>query len=165
VSFESKLTHFCVFAIIIRMLAKSSIKKRGMLSPKDSPQVCLGLVTTREGLPIAFEIFDCNRSDVTTTREMVEIMDAKYGQANRIWVVDRGMVSEENLEYLRARGARYLVGTPKSLLKKFERQLLEQSWEKVEPGVEVKLCRSPEGRGETFVLCRSVGRKEKKMPS
>lgn len=127
----------------------------------DCAQVCIGLVTTREGLPIAFEIFDGNRPDVTTTREMVDLMEAKYGQANRIWVVDRGMVSEDNLEYLRLRGARYLVGTPKSLLKKFERQLLEQSWEKVEPGVEVKLCRSPEGMDETFVLCRSVGRKEK----
>jgi transposase len=127
----------------------------------DCPQVCIGLVTTREGLPIAFEIFDGNRPDVTTTREMVDIMEAKYGKANRIWVVDRGMVSEGNLEYLRSTGARYLVGTPKALLKKFERQLLEQSWEKVEPGVEVKLCRSPEGMDETFVLCRSVGRKEK----
>jgi transposase len=127
----------------------------------DCPQVCIGLVTTREGLPIAFEVFDGNRPDVTTTREMVDIMEAKYGKAHRIWVVDRGMVSEDNLEYLRLTGARYLVGTPKSLLKKFERQLLEQSWEKVEPGVEVKLCRSPEGVDETFVLCRSVGRKEK----
>lgn len=127
----------------------------------DCPQVCIGLVATREGLPIAFEIFDGNRPDVTTTREMVDILEAKYGKANRIWVVDRGMVSEGNLEYLRSTGARYLVGTPKSLLKKFERQLLEQSWEKVEPGVEVKLCRSPEGMDETFVLCRSVGRKEK----
>jgi transposase len=70
-------------------------------------------------------------------------------------------VSEDNLEYLRSTGARYLVGTPKSLLKKFERQLLEQTWEKVQPGVDVKLCRSPEGTDETFVLCRSAGRKEK----
>jgi transposase len=127
----------------------------------DCPQVCIGLVTTREGLPIAFEVFDGNRPDVTTTQEMVKIMEAKYGKANRIWVVDRGMVSEENLAYLRSTGARYLVGTPKSLLKKFEHQLLEQSWERVEPGVEVQLCRSPEGMDETFVLCRSVGRKEK----
>ena len=77
-------------------------------------------MTTREGLPVAFEVFDGNRSDVTTTQEMVEIMEAKYGKANRIWVMDRGMVSEDNLEYLRSTGARYLVGTPKSLLKKFE---------------------------------------------
>jgi transposase len=127
----------------------------------DCPQVCMGLVTTREGLPVAFEVFDGNRPDVTTTQEMVEMMEAKYGKANRVWVVDRGMVSEENLEALRSRGARYLVGTPKSLLKKFEHHLLEQSWEKVQPGIEVKLCRSPEGTDETFVLCRSVGRKEK----
>ena len=127
----------------------------------DCPQVCIGLVTTREGLPLAFEVFDGNRVDVTTTQEMVQIMEAKYGKANRVWVMDRGMVSEDNLEYLRSTGARYLVGTPKSLLKKFEHQLLEQNWEKVQPGVDVKLCRSPEGTEETFVLCRSAGRKEK----
>lgn len=127
----------------------------------DRPQVCLGLVTTREGLPLSFEVFDGNRPDVTTTQEMVEIMEAKYGKANRVWVMDRGMVSEDNLEYLRSTGARYLVGTPKSLLKKFERQLLEQGWQKVQPGVDVKLCHSPDGTEETFVLCRSVGRKEK----
>jgi transposase len=127
----------------------------------DCPQVCIGLVTTREGLPVAFEVFDGNRPDVTTTQEMVEIMEAKYGQAKRIWVMDRGMVSEDNLEYLRSTGARYLVGTPKSLLKKFEHQLLEQNWEKVQPGVDVQLCRSPEGTDEIFVLCRSAGRKEK----
>ncbi len=127
----------------------------------DCPQICIGLVTTREGLPLAFEVFDGNRVDVTTPQEMVQIMEAKYGKANRVWVMDRGMVSEENLEYLRSTGARYLVGTPKSFLKKFERQLLEQNWEKVQSGVEVKLCRSPEGTDETFVLCRSAGRKEK----
>ncbi len=127
----------------------------------DCPQICIGLVTTREGLPLAFEVFDGNRVDVTTPQEMVQIMEAKYGKANRVWVMDRGMVSEENLEYLRSTGARYLVGTPKSFLKKFERQLLEQNWEKVQSGVEVKLCRSPEGTEETFVLCRSAGRKEK----
>lgn len=127
----------------------------------DCPQVCIGLVTTREGLPVAFEVFDGNRSDVTPTQEMVEIMEAKYGKAQRVWVMDRGLVSEANLEYLRSKGARYLVGTPRSLLKKFEHQLLEQSWEKVQPGVEVKLCRSPGGTDETFLLCRSARRQEK----
>jgi transposase len=127
----------------------------------DCPQVCIGLVTTREGLPVAYEVFDGNRPDVTTTQQMVEIMEAKYGKANRVWVMDRGMVSEANLAYLRSTGARYLVGTPKSLLKKFEHQLLEQSWEKVQPGIDVKLCRSPEGTDETFILCRSAARKEK----
>ena len=127
----------------------------------DCPQVCIGLVTSREGLPLAFEIFDGNRSDVTTTEEMVQIMKAKYGKANRIWVMDRGMVSEGNLNFMRKVDARYLVGTPKTMLKKFERPLLEQDWEEVQPGVDVKLCRSPEGTDETFVLCRSHGRREK----
>ena len=130
-------------------------------SRPDCPQVCIGLVATREGFPIAFEVFDGNRPDVTTTQEMVQMMEAKYGQANRIWVMDRGMVSEENLEFMRKVGARYLVGTPKVMLKKFEQQLFEQNWEAVQPGVEVKLCCSPEGTDEIFVLCRSQGRKEK----
>ncbi len=130
-------------------------------SRPDCPQVCIGLVATREGFPIAFEVFDGNRPDVTTTQEMVQIMEAKYGQANRIWVMDRGMVSEENLAFMRKVGARYLVGTPKVMLKKFEQQLFEQNWEEVQPGVDVKLCRSPEGTDEIFVLCRSQGRKEK----
>jgi len=137
--------------------------KRGYSRDKrsDCPQVCIGLVTTREGLPIAYEVFDGNRVDVTTTQEMVEIMEKKYGKAGRVWVMDRGMVSENNLKYLRSTGARYLVGTPKSMLKKFERELLEQSWEEVQPGVDVKVCRSPDGTEETFVLCRSLGRREK----
>jgi transposase len=130
-------------------------------SRPDCPQVCIGLVASKEGLPLAFEIFDGNRVDVTTTKEMVEVMESKYGKANRVWVMDRGMVSEDNLEFMRAIGARYLVATPKSMLKKFEQDLLDQNWEEVQPGVDVKLCRSPEGGEETFVLCRSAGRKEK----
>ena len=92
---------------------------------------------------------------------MVLMMETKYGKANRVWVMDRGMVSEGNLEFMRNSNAGYLVGTPKSLLKKFERHLLEQNWEEVQAGVEVKLCPSTEGTEETFVLCRSLGRKEK----
>jgi transposase len=130
-------------------------------SRPDCPQVCIGLVTSREGLPLAFEVFDGNRTDVTTTEEMVLIMERKYGKANRIWVMDRGMVSEENIEFMQGRGARYLVGTPKSMLRKFEQALLEKDWEEVNPGVEVKMCASPEGKAETFVLCRSEGRKDK----
>jgi len=91
---------------------------------------------------------------------MVGVMEEKYGKANRIWVLDRGMVSEENLEFMRSSSARYLVGTPRSLLRKFER-LLDGHWEKVRPGVEVCLVPSPEGDDETFVLCRSEGRREK----
>jgi transposase len=74
--------------------------------------------------------------------------------------MDRGVVSEKNLAFLRAGKRRYLVGTPKSLLKQFERQLLAEDWRVVREGVEVKLCPSPEGK-ETFVLCRSRDRREK----
>lgn len=130
-------------------------------SRPDCSQVCIGLVTTREGLPIAYEVFDGNRTDVTTTQEMVGIMEQKYGKAGRVWVMDRGMVSEANLEYFRRAGAHYLVGTPKTMLRKFEQQLLDHDWEKVKNGVEVKICTLPEGPDETFVLCRSPGRKEK----
>jgi transposase len=130
-------------------------------SRPDCPQVCIGLVTSREGLPLAFEVFDGNRADVTTTEEMVLAMERKYGKANRIWVMDRGMVSEENIEFMKERGARYIVGTPKSMLRKFEQQLLAKGWEEVRPGVEVKICACPESGEETFVLCRSERRRDK----
>ena len=131
-------------------------------SRPDCVQVCIALVVTPEGLPLAYEVFDGNRADVTTVEEMMEVMRAKYGQERRTWVMDRGMVSEENLEELREAGASYLVGTPKSMLKRFERALLEESdWEKIVTGVEVKPCPAPQGARETFVLCRSPLRKEK----
>jgi len=88
-------------------------------------------------------------------------MEKKYGQARRTWVMDRGMVSEENLEQLRARGATYLVGTPKAMLRKFERELTDKGWSEIRPGVEVKLCAAPDGTAETYVLCRSTARREK----
>lgn len=127
----------------------------------DCVQVCIALVVTPEGLPLAYEVFDGNRTDVTTVDEIIASMRDKYGHERRTWVMDRGMVSEDNLELLRESGAKYLVGTPKSMLKEFERHLLEKDWETVEPGVEVKLCPVPDGRQETYVLCRSAGRIEK----
>ncbi len=129
----------------------------------DCVQVCIGLVVSREGFPLAFEVFDGNRPDVATVEEMIEFMEEKYGQAQRVWVMDRGMVSEEHLEFLRQRGAKYLVGTPKSMLKRFEREMTEAGWEQVAPGVTVKLCSAPQGEEETFILCRSEGRKEKEQ--
>jgi transposase len=127
----------------------------------DCVQVCIALVATPEGLPLAYEVFDGNRTDVTTVEEIVSLMRHKYGQERRTWVMDRGMVSEDNLKFLRQSGAHYLVGTPKSLLKEFEQCLLDKDWETVEPGVEVKLCAAPDGGQETFVLCRSALRIEK----
>lgn len=126
----------------------------------DCKQVCIGLVATQDGFPLAYEVFSGNRADVTTVKEMVEIMESKYGRARRIWVMDRGMVSEDNLQFLRNRGGFYLVGTPRGMLKRFEAYLLDSDWSKVQEGIEVKLVDSPNGR-ETFVLCRSADRREK----
>lgn len=129
----------------------------------DCKQVNIGLVVTPEGLPIGYEVFSGHTADVTTVEEMVEMMEAKYGKARRIWVMDRGMVSEENLDFLRERGARYLVGTPKRQLRHFEAHLLDQeNWAVVQAGVEVKLVPHPDGGpGEQYVLCRSSARREK----
>jgi transposase len=129
----------------------------------DCKQVCIGLVATPEGLPLAFEVFAGNRSDVTTVDSMIRLMEDKYGRAERIWAMDRGMVSEENLEELRRRDARYIVGTPKAQLKRFSRELLEERcWQEVQPGLEVKLIEHPDGRGrEQYVLCRSEARQAK----
>jgi len=106
-------------------------------------------------------VFDGNRADVTTVEHIVEHMRLKYGHERRTWVMDRGMVSEDNLDMLRDCGASYLVGTPKSMLKRFERELLDEDWAFIEPGVEVKLCDAPEGTTETFVLCCSPQRSVK----
>jgi len=132
-------------------------------SRPDCKQVCIGLVVTPDGLPLAYEVFAGNRADVTTVEDIVDLMERKYGRAERIWAMDRGMVSEDNLDYLRERDALYIVGTPKGRLRKFERQLLEKrDWKQVEPGVEVKLVNRPDGEGqEQYVLCRSLARHEK----
>jgi len=126
----------------------------------DCKQVCIGLVATRDGLPLAYEVFAGNRADATTIEEIVEVMESKYGRMRCVWVLDRGMVSEANLHYLRDRDAFYLVGTPRGMLKKFQTYLLDHNWSEVQDGIEVKLVRSPDGR-ETFVLCRSADRREK----
>lgn len=126
----------------------------------DCKQVCIGLVVSREGMPLGYELFAGNRVDVTTVEEIVEAIEKKYGKADRVWVMDRGMTSQENLEFLRKRGAKYLVGTPKSDLKKFEREVLAEDWEKIREGLEVKRCPSPDG-AETFILCRSEDRRNK----
>jgi transposase len=128
----------------------------------DCKQVTIALVMSQRGLPLFYEVFDGNRADVTTVEEVVEVMEQRYGKAQRIWVMDRGMVSEANLDWLRQRGAQYLVGTPKGMLRKFEKPLLERDWREVEAGIEVKLCLHPEGRSaDTFILCRSRARIEK----
>jgi len=127
----------------------------------DCKQVCIGLVVSRCGMPLGYEVFAGNTADVTTVEHIVETMQRRYGKSDRIWVMDRGMVSEENIEFLKEEGRRYILGTTKSHLKKFEQQLLEEDWHTVHEGVEVKLCESPDGDEETFILCRSADRRKK----
>jgi len=126
----------------------------------DCKQVCIGLVVSKCGMPLGYEVFAGNRVDVTTLPEIVQTMERRYGRADRIWVGDRGMVSADNIAFLKQSGRRYIVGTPKSMLKQFERELLGEDWRSIRDGLEVKLCPSPDG-DETFVLCRSRDRREK----
>jgi transposase len=133
----------------------------------DCKQVCIGLVCTPEGLPLNFEVFAGNRTDVTTVGDMVRKMEERFGKAERVWVMDRGMVSEGNISLLRERKAHYLVGTPKSHLRAYEAELAEkENWVEVQHGVEARLVAHPDGREqERFVLCRSTARgaKERAM--
>ena len=145
--------------------AANPLAKRGYSRDHrpDCKQVCIGLVVTRCGLPLGYEVFAGNRHDSTTLQEIVETMERRYGKAQRIWVMDRGMVSQENLEFLKSGDRRYIIGTPKSQLKRFEQQLLAQDWHEIRDGLEVKLCECPEGGTETYVLCRSRDRREKEQ--
>ena len=138
----------------------------------DCKQVCIGLVVSRCGMPLGYEVFSGNTADVTTVEHIVTTMEKRYGKSDRIWVMDRGMVSEDNIDFLRKEGRRYIVGTPKSMLKEFEAELLKDDWKSIRDGLEVKLCSRPrnddevadadkdsvEEDKETFILCRSRDR-------
>jgi transposase len=126
----------------------------------DCKQVCIALVVSRWGMPVGYEVFAGNRSDVTTVEQIVETMEGRYGRANRIWVMDRGMVCEDNIEYLKQGCRRYIVGTPKSLLRRYEQALLKDDWQQVHEGLAIKMCSSPDG-DEVFILCRSEDRRQK----
>ncbi len=128
---------------------------------RDCKQVCIALVVTREGVPLGYEVFDGNRVDVTTVQEIVATMEARFGAAGRIWVMDRGMTSAANIAWLQNTGRRYLIGTPKSDLKKFAAQIIDaRDWKTIRDGVEAKLCAGPDGK-ETFIVVRSEERREK----
>lgn len=128
----------------------------------DCKQVNIALVVSRCGLPLGYEIFAGNRNDATTVEQMVTHIEALYGKANRIWVMDRGMVSAGNVEFLKQGGRRYILGTTKGMLRKFEQQLLAGDWREVHEGLEVKLCPAPDG-AEVFILCRSAQRQLKEQ--
>ena len=140
----------------------------------DCKQVCIGLVVSRCGMPLGYQVFAGNTADVTTVEHVVETMEHRYGKSNRIWVMDRGMVSEDNIEFLREGGRRYIVGTPKSMLKKFEQEILKEDWHSIRDGLEVKIVPWPksdddddpstsesDSSPERFILCRSRERSKK----
>lgn len=127
----------------------------------DCKQVCIALVVTREGIPLAHEVFDGNRVDVTTVQDVVTKIETRFGKADRVWVMDRGMASEKNFAWLTKGGRRYVIGACRSELRRFEQQLVEaKDWQRIRNDVEVKLCPNEAGT-ETFILCRSDPRKEK----
>ena len=126
----------------------------------DCKQVMVGLVGGSKGMPRGHEVFAGNTNDGTTLRGRVEHMEARYGPFGRLWVIDRGIASEENLAYIRERGGFYLVGTPRPLLRRFERELADpDGWRTLPNGLKVKLV--PEAGGDTYVVCRSDERATK----
>ena len=126
----------------------------------DCKQMVIALIVNSEGFPFSYETFDGNRADVSTMETILRMVERKYGKARRIWVMDRGIVSEENLAAIRKRGGQYLVGTPRSQMKQFEAELLKDDWSRVRPEVEVKQVAIPQGE-ETYILCRTASRREK----
>ena len=118
----------------------------------DCKQVVIALIVNSEGFPFSYETFDGNRADVSTMETILRMVERKYGKARRIWVFDRGIVSEENLAAMRKRGGQYLVGTPRSQLKQFEAELLKEDWTQVRPDVEVKKVAIPAGRRDLHLV-------------
>lgn len=127
----------------------------------DCVQVNIALVVSREGMPLGYEIFAGNTGDVTTVKQIVESMEERFGKVNRVWVMDRGMVSGENIAWLNATGRRYVIGTARAELRRWAKQIADKTdWRQIREDVEVKICRGPDGN-ETFLLCRSASRMEK----
>ena len=127
----------------------------------DCKQVCIALVVTFDGFPLGYEVFAGNTHDSRTLQTIVATMEARHGMLGRVWISDRGMASTDNLAWLRSTGRRYIIGAPKSELKKFSSALAAaDGWRTVHEGVEVKLTRHPETK-ETVILCRSADRRSK----
>src|SRR6516164_9278186 len=127
----------------------------------DCKQVLIALVVTFDGFPLGYEVFAGNTHDARTLQTIVATMEARHGMLGRVWITDRGMASAENLAWLHQTGRRYIIGAPKSDLKKFALELATASgWREIREGVEVKLAHCPE-TGDTVVLCRSADRRSK----
>jgi transposase len=129
----------------------------------DCKQVCIALVVTFDGFPLGYEVFAGNTHDSRTLQTIVSTMEARHGVMGRVWITDRGMASADNLAWLRQTGRRYVIGAPKSELKKFAAELARpDGWHTVHEGVEVKLTSHPETE-ETVILCRSADRRSKEQ--
>jgi hypothetical protein len=126
----------------------------------DCRQVVIALIITPDGFPLAYEVMPGNTSDKATLKGFLEKIEKAYGKADRVWVMDRGIPTEETLAEMRQQGVDYLVGTPKGRLAAIHKKLLDQPWAVVREGVEVKLC--PQ-EGELLVLAKSRGRQEKEI--
>ena len=127
----------------------------------DCVQINIALVVSRDGMPLGYEIFAGNTTDVSTVQEIVEKMEERFGTVNRVWVMDRGMVSAENIAWLNSTGRRYVIGTARSELRRYAKELANKTdWRQIREDVQVKICRGPAGN-ESFLLCRSASRLEK----
>jgi hypothetical protein len=130
----------------------------------DCPQVVIALVVTPEGLPLAYEVLPGNTKDNQTLRQFLAKIEAQYGKAQRVWVMDRGIPTEEVLAEMRQSDppVRYLVGTPKGRLTRLEKLLVDQPWQQARQGVQVKLLAQD---GEFYVFAESADRvlKERAM--
>jgi transposase len=126
----------------------------------DCVQVIIALVVTPDGLPLAYEVMQGNTSEKTTLKAFLKKIEEQYGRAQRIWVMDRGIPTEEQLREMRDADppVAYLVGTPRGRLSKLEKPFLELPWAKVKESVEVKLLAQ---EGELYILARSEGRWQK----
>ena len=126
----------------------------------DCVQVVIALIVTPQGFPLAYEVMNGNTADCTTLTAFVDKIQLQYGRAERIWVMDRGIPTEEALTHLRQSDppVRYLVGTPKGRLSTLEQAFLAEPWEKAREQVQVKLL---EREGELYVLAKSEGRVDK----
>jgi len=158
------------FDVLLYDLTSTYIEGQGEQIPKarygysrdqrfDCKQVVIALVITPEGFPLAYEVLEGNTSDRTTLGGFFQRIEQSYGKARRVWVMDRGIPTEEVLTQMRQQqDTFYLVGTPRSKIQQYERQWLQLPWQKVRDSVEVKLFSED---GELYVLAKSEGRQAK----
>src|SRR6201998_4738695 len=127
----------------------------------DRKQVCIALVVSFDGFPLGYEVFAGNTHDSKTVQTIVDTMEARHGVVGRVWISDRGMSSAAHLAWLRHTGRRYIIGAPKSELRKFATELAAPAgWREIREGIEVKLACCSQ-TAETVILCRSAERRSK----